>query len=155
MSVKIRLTKTGKKNQIQFRIVVQESRTKRDGKFLEILGNFDPKSKKQKIDKDRLNFWVMRGAKPTPSLSFLLENGKLPKRIKKVTLDQKNYEEKTQKDSIETKENQTAEKSDESNTDKPNETEKSAPENQLDTKEAISSTHDQTEQPSQTQANNN
>lgn len=118
MSVKIRLTNTGKKNQIQFRFVVQDTRTKRDGKFLEILGAFDPKSKEYKIDRDRMSFWTALGAKPTPSVSYLLENGTLPKRNKKVRVDDKPQEQKGQESSTAAGENQTPQKSEELKTDK-------------------------------------
>lgn len=128
MSVKIRLTKTGKKNQIQFRIVVQDTRVKRDGKFLEILGTFDPKSQKHKIAEDRMNFWTARGAKPTPSVSYLLENGALPKRIRRERTDEKPQEQKNQENSTGAKENQSAEKPQESKADKPQEKELSQPE---------------------------
>lgn len=89
MSVKIRLTQSGKKNQIQYRIVSQDTHTKRDGKFLEILGHFNPNLPKEtglKLDKDAYEKWVKLGAKPTPSVQYVLENGKLPKkvRVKKV-----------------------------------------------------------------------
>lgn len=102
MSVKIRLTKIGKRNQIQYRIVAQDTRTKRDGKFLEILGNFNPKAgEKLILKKDEYDAWVKKGAKPTPSLSYLLENGKLPKKVKKAKVepkapDQKPAEPKTE-----------------------------------------------------------
>lgn len=91
MSVKIRLTKTGKRNQIQYRIVAQDTRTKRDGKSLEILGNFNPNAgdKKVTLNKDGYNGWISKGAKPTPSLSYLLEFGKLPKKAKKVKVEVK------------------------------------------------------------------
>src|SRR3990167_5739563 len=91
MSVKIRLTKIGKRNQIQYRIVAQDTRTKRDGKFLEILGNFNPfeTGEKLTIKKDEYEAWIKRGAKPTPSMAYLLKNGKLPKKIKKPKVEAK------------------------------------------------------------------
>lgn len=146
MSVKIRLTKTGKKNQIQFRIVVQDTKTKRDGKFLEILGAFDPKSKKQKIDKDRINFWIMRGAKPTPSISYLLENGTLPKRIKKIRTDKKHQEQKVQESNATAQENQTPEKSEELKTDKPHDEEEAQSEPETSTSDTLTE-EKQTTQP--------
>lgn len=127
MSVKIRLTNTGKKNQIQFRIVVQDTRVKRDGKFLENLGTFDPKSKNLKIDRDRMTYWITRGAKPTPSVSYLLENGVLPKRIQKERLDKKLQESKNQENGTAAKENQTPEKPDELKADKPQDEDKTQP----------------------------
>ena len=73
MSVRIRLTKVGKKHQISFRIVAQDAQTKRDGKFLEILGFYNPHVKpKLKIKDDRMNFWILRGAKPTEAVTKLL-----------------------------------------------------------------------------------
>lgn len=75
MSVKIRLAKTGKTHQISYRVVAQDTRAKRDGKFLEILGSFNPQDKKgtgTKIKQDRVKFWVENGAKPTPAVGNLL-----------------------------------------------------------------------------------
>lgn len=91
MSVKIRLTKTGKKNQIQYRIVAQDTRTNRDGKFLAILGNFNPQASENNLTlvKDEYDAWIKKGAKPTPSISYLLEFGKLPKKPKKVKAEAK------------------------------------------------------------------
>ena len=76
MSVKIRLAKTGKKNRISFRIVAQDQRSKRDSKFLEILGYYLPYEKKIKnleIKSDRIKYWVSKGAQPTKAVSQLLE----------------------------------------------------------------------------------
>lgn len=75
MSVKIRLTKTGKKHRISFRVVAQDTQSKRDGRFLEILGYYLPYEKKStsfKIKNDRLNFWISKGAKPTEGVAKLL-----------------------------------------------------------------------------------
>ena len=74
MSVRIRLTKVGKKHQISFRIVAQDAQTKRDGKFLEILGFYNPHAKPNlKIKNDRMNFWISKGAKPTEGVAKLLD----------------------------------------------------------------------------------
>lgn len=73
MSVRIRLTKVGKKHQVSFRIVAQDAKSKRDGKFLEILGFYNPHAKPElKIKDDRMNFWILRGAKPTEAVTKLL-----------------------------------------------------------------------------------
>jgi len=75
MSVKIRLTRTGKKHQISFRIVAQDSRTKRDGKFLDFLGFYNPQSKSSEnihIDQAKLKFWLSKGAKPTEGVNKIL-----------------------------------------------------------------------------------
>lgn len=79
MSVRIRLAKTGKKHQISYRVIAQDSRTKRDGRFLEILGFYNPKlgsPQNLNIKKDRYDWWVSRGAQPTEGVARLL---KLPK----------------------------------------------------------------------------
>ncbi|OGD85810.1 30S ribosomal protein S16 [Candidatus Curtissbacteria bacterium RBG_13_35_7] len=75
MSVKIRLAKTGKKHHISYRLVAQDTKSKRDGKFLEILGYYLPYLKNTsnfKVKKDRLGYWISKGAKPTLSVSKLL-----------------------------------------------------------------------------------
>ncbi len=82
MSVKIRLAQTGKKNQISYRIVAIDTRTKRDGKFLEILGFYNPKSgseEKLRIEKEKIAVWVKKGAQITPSVALLIEKGTLDK----------------------------------------------------------------------------
>ncbi len=87
MSVKIRLAVTGKKNQIAYRIVASETHSKRDGKFLEILGFYNPTSnavEKLRIEKDKIEAWVKKGAVITPAVALLIEKGTLdrPKKPK-------------------------------------------------------------------------
>lgn len=73
MSVKIRLARTGKTHQISYRIVAQDTSAKRDGKFLEILGFYNPAAKPSlAIKKDRLDYWTGRGAKPTAAVAKLI-----------------------------------------------------------------------------------
>jgi len=71
--LKIKLARTGKKNQPSFRIVVQEARSKVDGKNVEILGNYMPLSQPAvvKIDKKRYQEWVNKGAQPTETVRQL------------------------------------------------------------------------------------
>lgn len=76
MSVKIRLSKTGKKNQISYRIVAQDSKSKRDGKFLELLGYHLPYRKDKKgtnIKKDRLDYWLSKGAQLTTGVAKIIK----------------------------------------------------------------------------------
>ncbi len=76
MSVKIRLTKTGRKHQISFRLVAQDTRSARDGKFLEVLGYYNPFNKPVlKVKEERVAFWMQKGAKPTEAVAKLLEKG--------------------------------------------------------------------------------
>jgi len=67
LSVKIRLTRVGAKKQPYYRIVVTDSRSPRDGKFIENIGNYDPKREPSKIevDKEKALDWLQKGAKPT------------------------------------------------------------------------------------------
>lgn len=86
MSVVIRLSVVGKTHQRSFRVSAQEKRSKRDGKFLEILGSVNPslaESKQVVIKKDRIAFWQKQGAQLSPTVAYLVKNGKLPPRPKK------------------------------------------------------------------------
>lgn len=72
--VKIRLSQTGTKKKLSYRIIVCEARQKRDGKCIETLGFYDPKTKPAtiKVDKERLNYWLGQGAVATPIVRKLL-----------------------------------------------------------------------------------
>lgn len=74
MSVVIRLTKVGKRGEAKYRIVVKEKRSKRDGAAIETLGWFEKTENGQKknINQERFNYWVSKGAKPTPAVEKLL-----------------------------------------------------------------------------------
>lgn len=78
MSVRIRLTRTGRKNEPGWRIAVFDSRTRRDGRYLEKLGTYDPLAKKAeakvKLDQARYDHWVSKGALPSDSLERLLKH---------------------------------------------------------------------------------
>jgi small subunit ribosomal protein S16 len=62
MSVSIKLSRYGAKNSPFYRVVAMPTRSKRDGKNLEILGNYDPKLKKLVIDQKKLDVWIKNGA---------------------------------------------------------------------------------------------
>ena len=64
----IRLQRIGKKHQAVFRIVLQDSRWKPQGKALEILGFYNPRSKEKQIQAERVKFWVSKGAQLSPTL---------------------------------------------------------------------------------------
>jgi len=74
MAVKIRLTRLGRKKMPFYRIIVADIEAKRDGKFLDILGTYDPMKDpaEVKIDSDKLNIWLDRGAKPTNTVKSLI-----------------------------------------------------------------------------------
>lgn len=68
MAVRIRLTRVGKKHAPFFRIVATDSRRKRDGQALEILGTYNPRTKTfDKFHEDRIQDWVSKGAQFTDS----------------------------------------------------------------------------------------
>lgn len=73
--VKIRLTRLGDKGHPFYRVVVADSRASRDGKFLEIIGTFDPMTTPEKIniDKELAQKWLANGAQPTDTARALLE----------------------------------------------------------------------------------
>ncbi|MBM3700186.1 MAG: 30S ribosomal protein S16 [Actinobacteria bacterium] len=70
MSVKIRLTRAGKKKQPYYRIVVADSRSPRDGKFIENIGTYDPKTNPSSInlDKEKAIEWLKKGAEPSDTV---------------------------------------------------------------------------------------
>ncbi len=72
--VKIRLSRMGSKNRPFYRIVAADIRSPRDGKFLEILGHYDPTKKPHelKVDTERVKAWIDNGAKTTNRVSKLL-----------------------------------------------------------------------------------
>jgi small subunit ribosomal protein S16 len=67
MSLVIRLSRTGKKGERKFRIVVKEKRSKRDGGFVDMLGWYEmgADNKKKKIDMEKYNYWKSKGALPS------------------------------------------------------------------------------------------
>lgn len=72
--VKIRLRRTGRKKTPIYRIVVADSRSPRDGKFIEILGQYRPLQGKEAVtlDSDRANYWLDSGAQPTDTVRSIL-----------------------------------------------------------------------------------
>jgi len=77
--VKIRLTRTGAHKRPFYRIVVADSREKRDGPFIEILGTYDPLKdpSEVKIDTEKVKLWLQRGAQPTVRVKKLIERAVL------------------------------------------------------------------------------
>jgi small subunit ribosomal protein S16 len=75
MAVKLRLTRVGKKKQPQYRIVVADARSPRDGRFIEILGHYDPRQNPSAltVDNDKAVKWLDDGAQPTERVRKLLE----------------------------------------------------------------------------------
>lgn len=73
--LKIKLFRTGKRKQPKFRIVVAEARSKSDGKYIANLGHYDPLENQEsvKLDKEKYNYWLAKGAQPTRSVRLLVE----------------------------------------------------------------------------------
>ncbi len=73
--VKIRLRRMGAKKAPYYRIVVADSRSPRDGRFIEELGTYDPMAEagKLKVDMERVKYWVSNGAQPTDTVRGLLK----------------------------------------------------------------------------------
>lgn len=74
MSVKIRLRRVGKKKQPIYKVVAADSRSPRDGKFLEDIGLYNPLTKPHTVDikEDRVLYWLDKGAQPTDTVKSLL-----------------------------------------------------------------------------------
>ena len=81
MSVKIRLRRTGKLNQACHRIVVCDSRSPRDGRFIEIIGYYDPRHEDEKIDLERVDYWMPRGAQPSDTVKKIIERARTGKKL--------------------------------------------------------------------------
>jgi small subunit ribosomal protein S16 len=74
MAVKLRLMRMGKKKQPTYRVVAADSRSPRDGRFIEILGTYEPRVEPSRIviDNDKAVRWLRVGAQPTDTVARLL-----------------------------------------------------------------------------------
>ena len=74
MAVKLRLRRMGKKKQPIYKVVAADSRSPRDGKFLEAVGIYNPLTNPHKVEfrEDRINYWLDCGAQPTNTVKSLL-----------------------------------------------------------------------------------
>ena len=75
MAVKIRLTRVGSKKNPIYRVVAADSRSPRDGKFIEIVGRYNPQTDPSTIElnEDKVRDWLSKGAQPTESVRKLLK----------------------------------------------------------------------------------
>lgn len=75
MSVKIRLKRHGGKKRPFYRIVVSDSRSPRDGRFIDQVGTYDPKARSGgiKLDREKVERWLQRGATPTQTVSEIIK----------------------------------------------------------------------------------
>jgi small subunit ribosomal protein S16 len=74
VTVKLRLMRMGKKKQPTYRVVVADSRSPRDGRFIEAVGTYEPRMEPStiEIDNDRVLGWLAKGAQPTETVRKLL-----------------------------------------------------------------------------------
>ena len=75
MAVRMRLTRVGSKKNPVYRVVVADSRSPRDGKFIEIVGRYNPQTDPSVIDldEDKVRAWLDKGAQPTNAVARLLK----------------------------------------------------------------------------------
>ena len=76
MAVKLRLVRIGKKKQPTYRLVAADSRSPRDGRFIEILGTYDPRAEPSKVEIDNTKAvrWLKNGAQPTERVAKILKS---------------------------------------------------------------------------------
>ena len=75
MAVKIRLRRTGMRNAATYRVIVADSRSPRDGRFIEEIGYYDPKTEPSTIEikADKAKDWIAKGAQPSETVKRLLK----------------------------------------------------------------------------------
>ena len=102
--LRIRLSRVGKKNKAQFRVTVADARRSPTGKFIEILGHYDPHTKEKVLKQERIEYWISKGAKPSATIhNFLVDAGIIKGdkivawRPKKKKGDEKEIEKKVEK----------------------------------------------------------
>ncbi len=86
MAAKIKLTRVGAKKQPTYRVVIQEERSKRDGRFIENIGYYNPRTEPATIvlNQERVNYWLGVGALPTESVGQLLKSAGITDRYYKA-----------------------------------------------------------------------
>lgn len=77
MAVKLRLQRFGSNKRPFYRVVASESNKARDGRFLEILGTYDPLVDKVLVDAEKVQKWLVKGAQPTDTVKSLFKKYKV------------------------------------------------------------------------------
>ena len=77
MAVKMRLRRIGAKKAPTYRVIVADSRSPRDGRFIEEIGYFNPRSDELKIDAEKAQTWIKNGAQPTDTVKALLKKSNI------------------------------------------------------------------------------
>ncbi|HVI83662.1 MAG TPA: 30S ribosomal protein S16 [Chthoniobacterales bacterium] len=80
MAVAIRLRREGALNRPYFKVVVADKRSPRDGKFIEVVGTYDPKKRglNSTLKLDRVEYWLGKGARPSDTVRSLIKKNKNP-----------------------------------------------------------------------------
>jgi small subunit ribosomal protein S16 len=78
MAVSIRLRREGAKNRPYYKVVVADRRSPRDGKFIEIIGTYDPKKPghNSTLNIERAEYWISKGAQPSDTVRSLIKKNK-------------------------------------------------------------------------------
>jgi small subunit ribosomal protein S16 len=78
MAVSIRLRREGAKNRPYYKVVVADKRSPRDGKFIEMIGTYDPKKPgdNSTLKLDRIDYWISKGAQPSDTVRSLIKKNK-------------------------------------------------------------------------------
>src|SRR6266566_7096947 len=78
MAVSIRLRREGAKNRTYYKVVVADSRSPREGKFIEIIGTYDPKipGHNSSLNVERVEYWISKGAQPSDTVRSLIKKTK-------------------------------------------------------------------------------
>jgi len=78
MAVSIRLRREGAKNRPYYKVVVADSRSPRDGKFIEVIGTYDPKKpgNNSSLRIERAEYWISKGAQPSDTVRSLIKRNK-------------------------------------------------------------------------------
>jgi small subunit ribosomal protein S16 len=98
MAVRIRLTRTGQRHQPSYRIVAAEARVKRDGKFIENLGWYNPLSEPAQLqyDQERLKYWLSQGAQMSDRVRHLVTGEKRLRTKSKAKKGEEKVDEKAE-----------------------------------------------------------
>lgn len=117
--VKIRLARVGRKNYATYKVVAVDSEKKRNTKFIEELGSFQPHTKEFKVDADRVKYWLSVGAQPTGTVARqlvkagLMDEKQLVKKTYKAEPGQKSKDRKAAKEGDSQPESEAAPENDE------------------------------------------
>ena len=77
MAVKMRLRRMGAKKAPTYRVIIADSRSPRDGRFIEEIGYFNPRTDEIRIDADKAKTWIKNGAQPTDTVRALLKKSNI------------------------------------------------------------------------------